>query len=93
MLCSHGYLKVNRRIVDNEQIYEENEQFITMYHDRITTASDIFYIHDILDITFKNMSGMKGFLYLHTTRGVYSFYTNAKPDRLIRAYKEIKHQS
>ena len=52
MLCSHGYLKVNRRIEDNEQIYEENEQFITMYHDRITTASDIFYLHDILDITF-----------------------------------------
>ena len=64
-----------------------------MYDDRITTASDIFYLQDILDITFKNMSGMKGFLYLHTTRGVYSFLTNAKPDRLIEVYKEIKHQN
>ncbi|CAM4016953.1 hypothetical protein [Mesobacillus thioparans] len=92
MLCSHGYLKVNRRIEDNEQIYEEDEQFITMYHDRITTASDVFHLRDVLDITFKNMSGMKGFLYLHTTSGVYSFFTHANPDRLIKVYKEIKQR-
>jgi hypothetical protein len=93
MLCSHRYLKVDRRIEDNEQVYEENEKYIRMYHDRITTASDIFHLHDILDITFKKMSGMKGFLYLHTTRGVYSYFTNAQPDQLIEIYKEIKHQN
>lgn len=92
MLCSHRYLKVDRRIEDNEQVYEENEQFIEMYDDRITTASDVFYLRDVLDITFKKMSGRTGFLYLHTTRGVYSFFTNAKPDQLIMKYKEIKHQ-
>lgn len=93
MLCSHSYLKVDRRIEDNEQVYEENEQYIRMYHDRITTASDIFYLGDILDISFKKMSGMKGFLYLHTTRGVYSYFTHAKPDRLLKVYNEIKHQN
>ncbi|MBS8264269.1 hypothetical protein DYI25_07455 [Mesobacillus boroniphilus] len=90
MLCSHSYLKVDRRIEDNEQVYEENEQFIRMYHDRITTASDIFYLKDVLDITFKNMSGKKGFLYLHTTRGVYPYLTHEKPDRILQVYKEIK---
>lgn len=93
MLCSHSYWKVDRKIEDNEQVYEENEQFIRMYHDRITTASDIFHLRDILDITFKNMSGRTGFLYLHTTRGVYSFCTDAKPDKLIEIYKKIKHQN
>ena len=92
MLCSHRYLKVDRRIEDNEQVYEENEQLMVMYQDRITTASDVFYLQDVLDITFKKLSGMNGFLYLHTTRGVYSFFTNAKPDQLISIYKEIKHQ-
>lgn len=93
MLCSHNYLKVDRRIKDNEQVYQEYEEIIRVYDDRITTASDIFFIRDILDITFKKMSGMKGFLYLHTTRGVYSFFTNARPDRLIKVYKELKHQN
>lgn len=93
MLCSHSYLRVDRRIVENEQVYEENEQFIRMYHDRVTTDSDIFYLQDILDITFKSMSGMKGFLYLHTTRGVYSYFTLMKPDHLLKVYKEIKQQN
>lgn len=90
MLCSHSYLKVDRKIKDNEQIYEENEELIRVYDDRITTASDIFHIQDILDISFKNMSGKKGFLYLHTTRGVYSYFTNAKPDQLLRVYNEMR---
>jgi hypothetical protein len=93
MLCSHRYLKVNRRIEDNKQIFEEKEQLITMFHDRITTASDTFYLSDILDITFRQMSGRKGFLYLHTNRGVFSFFTNVKPDVLIEVYREIKNRN
>ena len=44
MLCSHNYLKVDRRIKDNEQVYEEYEEKIRVYDDRITTASDIFFL-------------------------------------------------
>jgi hypothetical protein len=92
VLCSHIYLTVKRRIKNNEQIFEENEEIIKVFEDRITTASEDFKLHDILDISFKNMSGKKGFLYLHTTSGVYSYITNIEPVRLIEVYKELKNQ-
>ncbi|RSD25426.1 hypothetical protein [Mesobacillus subterraneus] len=92
MLCSHQYLRVKRKIEDNEQVYEEYEEEIQVYADRITTASDHFDIKDVLDITFKTMSGDRGFLYLHTTRGVYSYFTNANPEQLMEIYQKIKAQ-
>lgn len=93
MLCSQIYLTVHRKIENNEQKYEENEELIRIYEDKLTTASDYFQLKDILDISFRNFSATKGFLYLHTTRGVYSYVTDNEPNQLIKIFKELKRQN
>jgi hypothetical protein len=93
LLCSQIYLTVHRKIEDNEQKYEENKELIKIYEDRLTTASEHFHLKDILDISFRNFSDAKGFLYLHTTRGLYSYVTDNEPKQLIGIFKELKRQN
>lgn len=93
LLCSQIYLTVHRKIEGNEQKYEENKEVIRIYEDRLTTASEHFQLRDILDISFRNISDAKGFLYLHTTRGLYSYVTDNEPQQLMRIFKELKKQN
>jgi hypothetical protein len=93
MLCSHIYIKVHRTIRNNAQIFSEKEQFIKIYEDRVTTATEDFDIKDILDISFKEMSGTRSFLYLHTTRGLFAYVTNIPPTRLIKIFRELKNRN
>lgn len=93
MLGSHLYLTVKRKIKDNEQIFEEKEELLRIYTDRITTASDRFLIEDVLDISFRSFSNQNGLLYLHTTRGVYSYRTSQQPEKLMKIYNELKKQT
>jgi transposase-like protein len=92
LLCSHVYLTVKRKIKNNEQVYEEKEELIQLFTDQIKTASDLFLIEDVLDISYRSFSNEKGLLYLHTTRGVFSFITIHQPIKLITIYKELKKQ-
>jgi hypothetical protein len=84
---------VTRKISNNEQLFEENEELIKIYEDKLTTATEHFKLSDILDMSYKNFSGKNGFLYLHTTSGVYSYITSNQPDELIKIYRELKDQS
>lgn len=93
LLGSHLYLTVKRQIRDNEQIFEEKEELMRIYSDRITTASDRFLIEDVLDISFRSFSNNNGLLYLHTTRGVFSYRTSHQPEILIKIYNDLKNQT
>jgi hypothetical protein len=93
VLCSHAYLIVTRKISNNEQIFEEDVKFIKIFEDKLTTATEHFKLCDILDMSYKNFSGENGFLYLHTTSGVYTYMTSNQPDMLMKIYRELRDQS
>lgn len=90
MLISHPYIKVHRKISDNVQHLIETEGQLTLYTDCIKSESDYFALNDVLDISFKFLSEDSGFLYLHTTRGVFSFHTKAIPHEFIDTYQNLK---
>lgn len=90
MLCSHSYYRVDRTVKENSQLFKKKKEFIKMYVDRIITASEQFDIDDVHDISYKNISGEKGFLYLHTSSGMYSYVTESKPNQFMKIYKELK---
>ena len=93
MLCSHIYIKVYRTVRNNAQIIEESEELIEIFEDKIITASERFDLKDILDISFKKISAKNGFLYLHTTSGLYSYVTETNPHKLIKIYKDLKKRN
>ena len=90
MLCSQIYIKVNRTVKNNAQIIEESEELIEIFEDKLITATEYFDLKDILDISFKKISAKNGFLYLHTTSGVYSYVTKTNPHKLIKVFNDIK---
>lgn len=90
MLISHPYIKVQRKIMNNVQHLIETEKYLTLYYDCLSSETDYFQLRDILDISFKAITNNTGFLYLHTTRGVYPFHTKSNPQDFIHAYQKLK---
>ncbi|CAM3960636.1 hypothetical protein [Mesobacillus zeae] len=90
MLIAQPYIIVKRTIKDNRQLTIETRETLKLYHDRIISASNHFYLDDILDMSYKPFSGNKGLLYFHTIRGVYSFHIPSKPCKFIGQYQYLK---
>lgn len=89
MLSSQKYVIVNRTVKNNSQYSLETEEVIFLFEDKIITASDHFHINEVLDISFKLLSGTVGFLYLHTIKGLYSYVVKSEPHQFIDAYKQL----
>jgi len=90
LLISHPYIKVQRKITDNAQHLIETEEYLTLFYDSVESGTDYFRLHDILDISFKSITNNSGFLYLHTTRGVFPFHTKSNPQEFIQTYHKLK---
>lgn len=78
--------------MNNEQHLIEIEENLVLYKDKVISASDYFHLQDVLDMSFKSISGDSGFLYLHTNRGVFSFHTKTNPVEFIHFYHHLKEK-
>jgi hypothetical protein len=90
LIASQSYLTVTRLIKWNKQQYITNEHELYLYEEIIVTNNGQFLIEEVLDITYKPSSTEFGFLYLHTTRGVFPFRTKNTPYQFIEKYEELK---
>lgn len=90
LIASHPYIVVSRRIDWNEQHYVEQEHHLHLYEDQITSPAEKFLIDEIWDMSYKSSSTKVGFLYLHTNRGLYSFYVKSEPSQFINHYRKLK---
>ncbi len=90
MLISHPYIKILRKIADNVQHLNEKEVHLTLSLDGVKSETDYFLLSDVLDMSFRALSADSGFLYLHTTRGVFSYHTKSNPQEFIDTYKNLK---
>jgi hypothetical protein len=84
------YVKVIRKITWNKQYAIEETHQLELFDDVICSHSEQFKFRDVLDISYRTMSEDTGFLYLHTNRGVYSFYIKTNPSQFIDTYKKQK---
>jgi hypothetical protein len=76
--------------MDNVQHLIETKQYLTLDYDCVDSGTDYFQLRDVLDISFKSITSNSGFLYLHTTRGVFPYHTKSNPQEFIRTYKKLK---
>lgn len=84
------YVIVNRRIEDNTQFHKEEEHKITLSYERVITSFDSFLLEEVLDISYRFFSAEMGFLYLHTTKGMYSYTVKTSPEHFIEQFKQMK---
>jgi hypothetical protein len=89
-LHSQPYVKVIRKIENNQQLHIRTLAHIHLFKDRIETESKTFSLTNVFDMSFKSFSSNTGFLYLHTNQGVFTFTVESNPNLLIQLFKNIK---
>lgn len=85
------YLKVSRKMEWNEQQIIETEAHIQLFKDKIVDDSTSFHLREVWDISYKASANFFGWLYLHTNRGLFSYYLKSNPEQFIIKYRDIKN--
>lgn len=87
LLAVQPYVKFNKRIIDAEIVYEEEERKIYLYHDRLITRYREFSTRDISDLSYRKLGDKGGLLYVHTTRGIFSYTVPTSPLSFIETFR------
>lgn len=90
IIATQPYIKITREIEFNQQCYKEEERKLLLYENVVVSSSHTFTLPDVLDISFKKVSTNDGFLYLHTTEGIFPYYTKEDPSIFIKEFKKLK---
>src|SRR5699024_3946173 len=88
-IAMQSYNKVIREIsVIQLKKYTET-RYLYLYQDKITAKYREFPISEIMDLSFKQMQGEGGILFLHTNHGVYSYHVINSPAAFIETCKHL----
>ncbi|QKS70690.1 hypothetical protein FLK61_28540 [Paenalkalicoccus suaedae] len=86
------YFKVQREMSSIEMKNVEYERKLYLFEDRLLTKHREFPTEQIFDMSHREMSGEDSILYLHTSRGVYSYTIKDDPTTFIQAFKRLEKQ-
>jgi hypothetical protein len=89
VLAKQEYIKVERIVNSLEQVDMEHKRYLSLYKDKVTSYHREFPIKEVLDMSYRQIGGEgAGLLYLHTTRGVYSYTVKSSPMHFIEYFKD-----
>lgn len=90
IIANLQYMTVSRMIMNNKQYYKEEIHNLTLSKERVITSEDAFLLDEVLDISYRFFSKEMGFIYLHTSKGLYSYTIKTSPLSFIEQFKRIK---
>ncbi|MFD2629823.1 hypothetical protein [Oceanobacillus kapialis] len=89
LLAQQPYFKVERKVTSIEQIDIEHERALKLFDQKITSQNREFSMEDILDMSYREIGNDGGgLLYLHTSKGVFSYTVKDSPLAFIEAYRK-----
>ncbi|KIL49574.1 hypothetical protein [Jeotgalibacillus soli] len=89
-IATHSYIIITRQISWEEQHIIESKHEIVLYENRIADQSQLFYLNEVLDVSFKSINKGYGFLYVHTVKGLFPYKVKEDPKAFIEKYKELR---
>lgn len=92
-IAVQSYFKVERKITSLEQLTVVEDRLMYLYKERIVTKHREFPILDVFDLSYKQIGGEGGLLYLHTRQGVFSYTIKDHPQFFIDTFKELVRDS
>jgi hypothetical protein len=92
LIAVHPYYKIKREINSLEQKKVEQERHIYLYKTKVVTQYREFTIKDVFDMSYRMIGHEGGFLYLHTSKGVYSYKVKTDPKEFITAFHNLSSQ-
>ena len=88
-LAIHRCIEVKQEIGWLEKRTVETSFDLYLFEDRIEVGETEFPIKTVLDISYRLENGKIGFLYLHTTGGVRTYFIKQDPSKLIEEFKVL----
>ncbi|PSL45103.1 hypothetical protein B0H94_107108 [Salsuginibacillus halophilus] len=74
-----------------EKYIEHRSDVIQLYSDRIEAFGESYPLDIVFDISYRREADKIGFLYLHTTKGVRTFYIHTNPESFIQQFRDTSH--
>ncbi|PRO64686.1 hypothetical protein [Alkalicoccus urumqiensis] len=90
LLARQKYVKVEREMSSIAMENVEYERWLLLYEDRLVTHRREFPAEQIFDMSYRRMPSAEALLYVHTSRGVYSYNVKEDPDAFIEAFKKLE---
>lgn len=90
-LAVHRCVEVKQEIGWIEKRTVETSFDLLLYEDRIEVKDASYPIKHVLDISYRldERDNKMGFLYLHTTGGIRTYYIKKEPTDLIKEFKVL----
>lgn len=85
------YIKVIREIGSVGKTSYKDQRNLYLYEDKLVTAYHEFNLEKVFDLSFKEIQGQGGILFVHTDHGVYSYTLEISPSLLISTFKKLKN--
>ncbi|MEK3890267.1 hypothetical protein [Bacillus sp. FSL K6-3431] len=89
IISTISYIKIRRTIELNQQKYIKTEYCISLYENKITTSSNQFKLESVFDVSYRPFSDKFGFLYLHTSQGVFAFEISSDPYYFMEKVRQL----
>ncbi|ADC50411.1 MULTISPECIES: hypothetical protein [Alkalihalophilus] len=90
-LATQRCIEISQEIGWTEKRIVETSYDMFLFEDKLTVKDDHYPIQSIFDISYRKKpeKDAMGFLYLHTNRGVRTYYIKEEPIALINAYRQL----
>ena len=89
-IVKQPYIKVIREVGSVGKIEYADHRELYLYPDKLVSAYHTFSIDEVLDLSFKDIKGEGGLLFVHTDHGVYSYTLESSPEQLLKSFEKVK---
>ncbi|GAE35080.1 hypothetical protein [Halalkalibacter akibai] len=92
LLASQTCVEIRQEIGWTEKRIVETKFDIHLFENQLTVKDDVFPLTSIFDISYRKKpeTDAMGFLYIHTDKGVRTFYIKEDAYSLVSAYRKLK---
>jgi hypothetical protein len=93
-LATHRCIEIRHEIDSVQKKLVETSFDMQLFESEIITKNQRYPLTAVFDISYrkKEGDGAIGFLYLHTNRGVRTYYVREEPIAFIDTYQQLKAQ-
>ncbi|MCD8511687.1 MAG: hypothetical protein LRY73_18775 [Bacillus sp. (in: Bacteria)] len=94
LLAVQPCVEIHQEVSPIDKKFVEVNYEMKLYEDKITVKEDYYPITTIFDISYrkKEEEGAIGYIYLHTSRGVRTYYIKEEAESFINAYQKLKSE-
>lgn len=89
-VAKQSYYKVVRTVFYTELRTEVDDRVMYLYPDKIKTKHREFAMDEVFDMSYRQIGGEEGMLYLHTNQGVFTYNVRTNPAVMLEAFAEQK---